>query len=261
MGATMAEPHPTREIIVGPTARAAAECATSLVLDIIRRAAEARECCSISLAGGATPRPLYECLARQAVGADVPWSCVDVFYGDERDVPEDHVESNYHLTQRALLDHVPIRPSRVHPMWGAAPDIAAAAREYERTIRRIVPAGETGIPRFDLILLGMGGDGHIASLFPDCPEILAESEKLVAGFHVPFLGRNRMSFTLPLINAASNVLLFITGEEKSPVVARLLSDDPEARRHLPASGVAPTDGTCYLVFDAAAARLAGLSPG
>ena len=114
-------------------------------------------------------------------------------------------------------------------------------------------------PAFDLILLGMGGDGHTASLFPDT-EALDEQAKLVTGYFVPVLGRSRMTFTFPLINAAKNVVFLITGADKAQAVAALLSDAPDAANDLPAARVNPANGKLTFVLDAAAARQAGIRP-
>ncbi len=187
----------------------------------------------------------------------LPWSHVEVFFGDERDVPHDHVESNYRMVQRTLLDNVPVQPGCVHPMRADADDLQAAAAEYEQTIREIVPADENGIPRFDLLLLGMGADGHTVSLYPGT-EALAETEKLVTACFVPVLGRRRITFTYPLINAARNVILLVTGGDKAEAVADFFGDDEERRKRLPAASVAPTDGKLFLVLDDAAGRQAGL---
>ncbi len=184
---------------------------------------------------------------------------MEIFFGDERDVPQDHVESNFRMVQRSLLDHVPIDLARVHPMPADAEDIQAAADQYEQAIRRIVPSEGGPIPRFDLILLGMGGDGHTASLFPNT-DALKEHKRLVHAGFVPVLGRKRMTFSFPLINAARNVMFLVTGSDKAEAVLGVLGDSEEIRKQLPAAAVRPTDGALIIVLDAAAARLTGLAP-
>jgi len=195
---------------------------------------------------------LYRHLAASGASGEVPWAQLDIFFGDERDVPHDHVESNYRMAQRALLDHVPIQPVRVHPMPADSGDLAGAAAEYEALIRQRVASDESGLPRFDLVLLGMGGDGHTASLFPGT-EALKEGKKLVTAYHVPVLGRGRMTFTYRLINAARTVLLLVTGDDKAEAVAKLLAADPPDKSELPAAGVRPA-GKLILVLDSAAAK-------
>jgi 6-phosphogluconolactonase len=242
------------EIHVKHTAEEATGLASRFVTEIIAQAVDHQGMCYIALAGGTTPHGLYLRLAADGVTGTVPWQNVEVFFGDERDVPQDHPESNYLMAQRTLLDHVPIRLSSIHPMPADAEDLDAAAAGYEKEIRQRVPAGPHGVPRFDLILLGVGVEGHTASLFPGAG-VLCEMKRLVLAYHVPVLGRDRMTITYPLINAARNVVLLVTGRDKAPTVAVLLSDDDAARASLPISGVAPIDGRYMLILDAAAARL------
>ncbi|MBN1941875.1 MAG: 6-phosphogluconolactonase [Phycisphaerae bacterium] len=229
----------------------AAVRATDIFKTIVRESVAQRQVCHLALSGGTTPRSMYHHLADHALGDNVPWSRVEVYFGDERDVPQDDVESNFGMAQRVLLDHAPIDWSRVHAMRADAEDIEAASREYEATLRHLVPAGPDGVPQLDLVMLGMGGDGHVASLFPHT-DILGESHRLVAACHVPVLGRNRMTFTFPLINAARNILLLVTGDDKAEVVERVFKHSDQ---NLPAARVNPRHGTLHVVLDVGAARL------
>jgi 6-phosphogluconolactonase len=240
-------------VVVEPTAQAAGQFAAQLVRIMMCESVAQRGRCAVALAGGTTPRSLYQLLAAEATAGAVPWWDCDIFFGDERDVPHDDIDSNYRTAQRSLLDHVPIDPQRVHPMPADAEDLQAAAERYEQKIRSSLPAGPGGLPQFDLILLGMGADGHTASLFPGT-ELLNETRRLVASQYVPVLGRNRMTFTFPLINAARNVLLLVTGDDKAPAIAGLLGEDAPARQRLPVARVHPSDGKLIIVLDAAAAR-------
>jgi len=140
-------------------------------------------------------------------------------------------------------------------------DLTVAAEPYEQTIRRYVPAGADGVPQLDLVLLGVGNDGHVASLFPSTPDALGEDRKLVVSHFVPVLGRSRMTFTPPLINAARNVLMLVTGEAKADAVSTMLGDDEQAKRSLPAARVAPHDGSLLIVLDAPAASKTRFRPG
>ncbi len=241
---------------------ASPEKATALACELFKTivcdAVDQYHVCHLALAGGTTPHALYQQLAKTCASGEVPWEQVEVFFGDERDVPHDSVESNYGMVQKTLLDHVPVRPHQVHPMPADSEDLSAAATEYENVIRRIVAQGADKTPQFDLILLGMGGDGHIASLFP-ATEVLEERQRLVTAYFVPVLGRKRMTFTFPLLNAARNVILLVTGPDKAEAVAGLLGSDPAAKRHLPAARLGPA-GQFFLVLDASAARRAGLKP-
>lgn len=247
----------TKSILVESTAEQATEEAAKLFKTIACEAVSQWGICHVALAGGTTPHALYESLANAAVTGEVPWSELVVFFGDERDVPHDHIESNYNMVQRTMLDHLPIAPTSVHAMRADAEDLPAAAAEYERTIRQVLQAAPDEIPKFDLILLGMGGEGHTASLFPDT-DILTEQDKLVAAAFIPVLGRWRMTFTLPLINAARNVILLVTGRDKADAVARLLSDEPADKKHLPAAGIDPVDGKFFVVLDEDASHMAGI---
>jgi 6-phosphogluconolactonase len=206
----------------------------------------------VALAGGTTPRALYQYLAGQAVRSNVPYQRVEFFFGDERDVPHDNIESNYRMVQRTLLDSLPVEPGNIYPMPADRDDLGGGAVEYEKTIRNVVPAGPDGIPVFDLVLLGIGGDGHTASLFPGTAA-LDEQEKLVIAHFVPVLGRNRMTFTFPLINAARYVICLVTGEDKAQVMADILGEGGETKTRLPAARVNP-QGTLMFAMDAAAAR-------
>ncbi|MFA6135579.1 MAG: 6-phosphogluconolactonase [Phycisphaerae bacterium] len=247
-------------MIIERTADEATAIAADLFKCIACETVGQRDNCRVALAGGTTPHALYQLLAKGATTDAVPWRKVEVFFGDERDVPQDHVESNYRMAQRTLLDHVPIEPGKIHPMPADAEDLAAASADYERTIRERVPAGPDGIPRFDLVFLGMGGDGHTASLFPGT-EMLSEKTKLVTSGFVPVLGRSRMTFTFPLINAAHNIIMLVTGTDKAQAVLGMLGESPEIRAQLPAAGVNPREGSLIVVLDAAAARLTGMSAG
>jgi len=255
----MPQAEDARHVVVEASAEQAVGVVTELFASIVCEAVEKAGNCYLALSGGTTPYALYKQLAAEAMSGKVPWQDVEIFFGDERDVPHDHVESNYGRIQQILLDHVPVRPDRVHPMPADSEDLTAAAGQYEQTIRRIVPAGKDGKPRFDLILLGMGGDGHVASLFP-ATDALETVQELVTACFVPVLGRHRMTFTFPLINAAGQVILLVTGGDKAEAVATLLGNDEELRQLLPAANVAPKEGKLSFVFDVAAGRQAGLRP-
>jgi len=239
-------------VIVEPDPDSAATRAAERVAEIISQRAGSGRDCTMALCGGTTPSELYRRLASPPLVEQIPWQRVHVFFGDEHDVPHDDVDSNFRLVSKTLLDHVAIPLSNVHPMPADSPDLPAAAEEYEGLIRRNVPI-EDGLPRFDLMLLGMGGDGHVGSLFPNTPA-LEETQRLVVTQHVPIIGRNRMTLTFPVINAARHVMFFVTGPDKAAAVEGVLSDDPEARAPYPASRVVPTSGELIFVLDSAAAK-------
>ncbi len=244
---------PARKVVARNNSLEATRYVSDLLKSVIRAAVDSRGCCQMALSGGTTPYALYQLLGGEGMLGEVPWNNVDVFFGDERDVPHDHVESNYHMVQRTLLDNVPIVPSRVHPMPADAEDLDAAAEAYENTIRQLVPAGDDGVPVLDIVLLGMGSDGHTASLFPGV-DALDTCDKLIEAYRVPVLGRNRMTFTYPLINAARHIVMLVTGEDKAEAVEKLLASPPGDLSSIPAARVKPVHGEMVVVLDAAAAR-------
>ena len=245
-----------RTVLVAKDAPEALRLAMEKVASIGCEAVDQRGDFTLALAGGTTPQPLYQLLAQPLAGESVPWQQTEVFFGDERDVSADHPDSNYRMAQQTLLGQVPILLENVHPMPGDATDLDLAAEQYAQCIAELVPPGAGGLPAFDLILLGMGGDGHTASLFPNSAA-LDEAEKLVVVQFVPVLSRQRMTFTFPLINAARHVLFLITGMDKADVIERVLSDDEAIASQLPAGRVRPTDGELIFILDAHAARRTG----
>jgi len=180
---------------------------------------------SVALAGGSTPRLLYATLVAPPYRDRVDWQSVEWFWGDERTVPPEHPDSNARMARDTLLRPIGAfhsLPSSVHPMPADAEDLDAAAWQYERTIREIVPASEAEIPLLDLVLLGVGRDGHTASLFPGTAA-LNESKRLVVPNSVPEQRAWRMTMTYPLLMAARSILFFVAGQEKAEVMGRILS--------------------------------------
>lgn len=204
---------------------------------------------AVALSGGSTPRALFELLAAPENAQHIGWSKVHVFWGDERTVPPDHVDSNYRMAKAALLDHVALPSSNVHRISGEL-EPALAAAEYEQTLRSYF-ATRAGKTRFDLILLGMGEDGHTASLFPDT-EALDETERLVAANYVPELSTWRVTLTAPVINDAAHVAFLISGAGKAHILKRVLYG-PRQPRVLPSQLIQPVDGELVWLVDKAAA--------
>lgn len=193
---------------------------------------------AVALSGGSTPRSLYALLATPAFKQQVPWSEVHLFWGDERCVPPDHAESNYRMVREALLSKIEIPPGNVHRMAGEKePRIAAA--EYEAELKSFFHIAPGVFPGFDLVLLGLGEDGHTASLFPGS-DALAETERLVAATYVARLNAYRLTLTLPVLNHGAVVLFLVAGASKAAVVSEILRDDDPAR--FPAARVDPLNG-------------------
>lgn len=208
----------------------------------------------LALAGGSTPKGLYRLLSEPGLAGQIPWERFHIYFGDERCVPPDHPDSNYRMARENLLDRVPIPAAQIHRMEGEREPAEAAAR-YAGVVADHLPADEGRQPRFDLILLGMGPDGHVASLFPDTP-ILEERNALAAAVYVEKFGAWRISLTLSVINSARHVLILVSGEGKAQTLARVL-DGPIPPVPLPVQRVQPSGGPEWFIDRAAAQDLKG----
>lgn len=225
--------------------RAAADHITELALEAVRQ----RGRFVLALAGGSTPRATYAELASRPV----PWDRVHVFFSDERMVPAEHPESNCRMAREALLARVPIPAAHVHPVPTQL-EPAVAARVYEEEIRAALPE-DGGLPRFDLILLGLGTDGHTASLFPGTTA-LGEAKALVVSNWVPRLDTWRVTFTYPLLDQARAVMFLAAGADKARVVREVVRPAAGGPDH-PAGRVRPEAGALTWFLDAAAAGALG----
>lgn len=205
---------------------------------------------NVALAGGGTPACLYRLLTEPRYREALDWSRVEFYFGDERAVPHSHSDSNYRMARETLLDHLPIGAKQVHP-FDTSLDVRKAAAEYARLLHRTLPA-EQGLPRFDLILLGMGADGHTASLFPNT--CILHDERLAAAVYVAKLKSWRLSLTLPVINNADHVILLVSGENKAPVLHEL-NTDPHCP--YPVNRVKPRGELLWLLDKAAASQMEG----
>jgi 6-phosphogluconolactonase len=215
---------------------------------ILKSDEEQAESRHIVLAGGSTPRDLYRKLAREE---GIEWKNVHIWFGDERTVPRDHEESNYKMVAENLIAEIAIPETQVHRMRGEI-DPTCAAAEYEAEIERLVPKrGEGRWPAFDLILLGLGEDGHTASLFPDT-QALEENTRIVVENVVPQMDTVRITLTDPVLNAARNVLFLASGAAKALALAAVIGGGPDAP---PAALVRPTNGELRWYVDRAAASM------
>lgn len=207
---------------------------------------------NVALAGGSTPEMLYGLLAALPFREDLDWTQVHLFFGDERAVPADHADSNYRMANATLFTPLALPAANIHRMPADMPDLDAAAQAYEAEIRaHFAPSDPEVLPRFDLILLGMGSDGHTASLFPHKPA-LQEKTRLVVGTEPglkPFVPR--LTLTFPALDAAAHVLFLVAGADKAATLHRVLNGpaEPEA---LPSQAVAPTAGSLVWLVDQAA---------
>jgi len=208
---------------------------------------------SVALSGGSTPRALYRLLGEPPFHEAIDWPRVHLFWGDERFVPTDHPESNYRLAQEAFISTVPIPAGNVHPMPTEGSDPNAAAARYEETLRRFFAPPEGEPPRFDLVLLGLGADGHTASLFPGSPA-LDEDGRLVVAAYVPKLDAWRLTLTPPVLRSARHVIFLVSGTDKASVLREVLEGTYDPHR-LPAQLVRPQGGELTWLVDEAAASL------
>jgi len=204
---------------------------------------------TVALTGGATPKPLYRLLSEPARYKGLDWSRVQVFIGDERVVPHDHADSNYRMASETLLAHVPVPAENIHPMQTDGP-VDEVAQDYARQLQGLLPLDESGIPVFDLIMLGIGADGHTASLFPQT-DILSEHEKWVAAVYVDKLASWRISLTYPVLNHAKTIMVLASGENKAKVVQQVMTKPDD--KVFPVQAI-EAKGEMHWFVDAAAAK-------
>lgn len=226
--------------------RAAAQASRELVLGAIA----ARGRCAIALAGGHTPARTYSLWAGDF---PLPWPQTHFFWGDERYVPPDDPHSNFRIFREALLDRVPVPAENVHPMPTCLPQPEDAAFAYEHTLRQFFASGP---PAFDLILLGLGDEGHTASLFPGSPALM-EKDRWVVAVDVPAKPHRRLTLTFPVLNCAHQVFFLASGAEKREVIASLAREPELAARRYPAARVQPQGRVVWFLDRAAAAGLVG----
>lgn len=179
---------------------------------------------NVALSGGTTPRGVYTRLTLEPYRSLVPWPSVHLFWGDERHVPPDHPDSNYRMARESLISKVPLPQANVHRIPSEDPDAAVAASAYEATLKAHFHLKNTQAPRFDLVLLGLGSDGHVASLFPGS-EALRETARLVTAPWVEPLGTNRITITPPVIKSAAHILVLVSGEKKAAALQRALAPE------------------------------------
>jgi len=211
--------------------------------------------CTFVLSGGSTPRRLYELLAAPPQRDQIDWTRVDLFWGDERAVPPDHKDSNFRMANEALLQPLSIPATRIHRMPAERADRDRAAADYQAEIARVFDVPADGVPpAFDLVLLGLGPDGHTASLFPRTAA-LNETRRWVVSNHVPQLGTDRLTMTRVILNRAACIMFLVAGADKAAALAEVLEGPADAER-LPAQLIRPETGRLvWLIDGAAAARL------
>jgi 6-phosphogluconolactonase len=231
------------EILAGPADLA--NTAAELFVAKSTEAVAQRGFFTIALSGGSTPKLLYQFLAYKQFRPEIPWPMIHFFWTDERHVPPDDPDSNYRMAYELLLSRVPVAEHNVHRIKSENPNAAEAAKEYEEEILTFVPGSP---PQLDLILLGLGNDGHTASIFPGS-DVLHESQRLVAASYVDKLKSYRITMTLPLINNAASIVFLVSGVEKAEIVKEVI----QGTKRYPAQEIRPTNGELVWLLDREAA--------
>lgn len=242
----------SRTIIITPTIDELFVAAAKEVVQVVLDCRKAGRECRVALAGGSTPQGLYRLLTGDPYRTQISWDHLRVFWGDERTVPPDHQESNYRMAKEALLSHVPIPSNQIFRIEGEVPADEAAAR-YETVLQEQFSLSSGEVPQFDLILLGMGPDGHTASLFPGTSAV-AESHKLVAAPWVEKLQTHRVTLTPPVLNAGKHVVFLVSGVDKATALQVVLEGPADPARY-PAQVVNPPTGHMVWLVNQDAAGL------
>jgi 6-phosphogluconolactonase len=239
---------------VYPDADTLAKAAALEVQRLAKESVAARGIFTLSLAGGSTPRKLYTLLGANPEFADFPWSKTLVFFGDERHVPPSHIDSNYLMASTTLFASKLVPPGNIHRVRAELPDANVGALDYDVEMHTAFTQEMrlNGFPRFDVILLGMGPDGHTASLFPGS-KALEEKERWVVANWVEKFNSARITFTFPVLNAARNVLLLVAGADKTDMMHEVLVVN-RTRPVYPVQFVQPVDGAKIWMLDRAAAE-------
>jgi 6-phosphogluconolactonase len=239
---------------VSPDAASLAQRAAQYFVEMVGEAVAGQGRARIAISGGSTPKATFQLLAdpNQPWRSRMPWNDLELYWVDERCVGPDDAESNYRMTREALLDHVPLAPAQIHRIEGELKP-QAAADKYESELRNSFRLEGAQSPRFDLVALGMGPDGHTASLFPHTAAI-HETSRLATANQVPQMDAWRVTLTWPVINAARSVFFLIAGPDKAGVLNQVLTGPRDVER-LPSQLIRPSSGILTLILDKAAAAL------
>lgn len=249
----MAAPARAREVRILPDGKAIAARAAQIFVESANAAVRESGSFAVALAGGSTPKTLYGLLADAPLRSQLPWDKLSFFFGDERHVPPDHQDSNFRMASEALLSKAPIAPGQVHRIHAENSDAEQAAQQYEQVLRTAFRFSQGQRPRFDLVLLGMGNEGHTLSLFPGT-KALRDNGRLVMRNWVGKLFTERVTLTAPVVNNAALVLFMITGADKAPALKAIL-EGPYEPDQLPAQLIAPENGRLLFLVDTAAGSM------
>ena len=238
-------------IEVLPNKESLVDRAHELMVEKIKSAIAQRDQCTIALSGGSTPKPLYEKLAQESL----PWEKIHIFWGDERYVPSDHPDSNEKMAREAWLDQVPIPPSNIHPMPTTGQNPQADAAKHEQEIREFFQCGAEDIPSLDIILLGMGDDGHTASLFPQTEALTVRDRLITVGNQGD---SQRLTFTAPLINQGRCIIFLVAGANKRPALAQVFAPQGDGNQY-PSRLIQPQGELWWLLDQEAGAEIENYS--
>lgn len=234
----------TQHIEVLPDKTALVDRSVALIVEKIQTAIAQRGICTIALSGGSTPKPIYEAISRH----DLPWDKLHVFWGDERYVSPDHPDSNQRMAREAWLDQVSIPPENIHPMPTGSQDPQTDADRYDQQLQQFFKLESDRFPCFDIMLLGMGDDGHTASLFPHTEALEICDRRVTVGNKD---GDPRITLTVPVINLSRTILFAIAGENKQGALAHVLA--PVGDEHTyPSRLIQPVEGEIWWLLDAGA---------
>lgn len=242
-----------REIEIFPSVEELNNFALEQIVQLSAEAIGKRGIFTIALSGGSTPKKLYEMLAQENLQGLINWHQVHFFFGDERHVSPDSEESNFRMANEALFSKIDVPHQNIHRFQTEEPDAEIVAEKMENELREFFGLAENEFPHFDLILLGMGADGHTASLFPET-SALKETTRLVTENHVEKFQTFRLTFTLPTINHARNIIFLIAGEDKAETIREVLQTASNEEK-FPVQLIKPLDGNLTFLLDSKAANL------
>lgn len=250
----MSDSKPKKEVRILPDGAAIAKRAAQLFAEIAAAAAKQKGSFVVALSGGSTPKALYSLLVNDSsLRSLMPWDKTFLFFGDERHVPPDDQQSNFRMATEAMISKSPLKPQQVFRIKGEYPEAQQAALEYEKDIRAHFQLSDGQLPRFDLVLLGMGNEGHVASLFPGT-KALKENRRIVVHNWVGKVLMDRITLTAPAINNAAHIIAMVTGSEKAPALTAVLERVYEPEQ-LPAQLIQPVNGDLLWLVDTAAGSM------
>lgn len=243
-----------REIRILPDAAAVARRAAQEFVQVAVATVRAKGSFAVALSGGSTPKALYSLMVNdQTLRSQVPWDKMHLFFGDERHVPPDHADSNFRMAMEAMISKAPLKPEQVTRIKGEHPDTEQAALEYEKALREYFKLKDGEYPRFDLLLAGMGNEGHTLSLFPGT-KALHTDKRLVARNWIGKLYTDRITLTAPTASNSAEIMFMVTGADKAPALKAVL-EGPFEPEQLPAQLLQPKNGKLLWLVDAAAGSM------